>query len=518
MNLIELRHERQWRNYAADEESFFHDAVQIRHPERGAIPLEMRPAQRSTLAIWQHERQSIALKSRQIGFSTLVAAHVLHTALFGKDRFVILLSKTERDAGKLLEKVVYAYTRLPHWMKERVERTNKAELKMTFSNGGVIESLPASDPARGDAAYLIVVDEWAFFDDPESAWASVEPAYDIGGRIIALSTANGWGTLFHSMYVSADTGISAFKSIFHGYDAVPERGDVWYESKRREFAGREHLLHQEYPRNPDEAFAKSGNPVFDVDFLRQCPTKPPVWRGSLHHVNSVKNFVQTESSAGPLKVWDHPDPEHKYVIGADVAMGLEHGDFSTAHVIDATTGVVVAHWHGHLDPDLFGVELAKLGWWYNYSLMAPEANSHGLSTVKGLQRVGYRNIYRTRSLQDRHERKGETLGFYTRKNTKPIIIDDLRLAIRDGSLTLWDHETLAEMRTYVRDERGGMHGSPYDDRVMSLAIANHMVQYVHDVQYAVHSDNYWTVDWFAGLIDEQKKGGQEFAIGEHSTR
>lgn len=71
--------------------------------------------------------------------------------------------------------------------------------RMGFDNGSLITSMPsASDPARGESASLIVVDEWAFLPNPEEAWASIEPVADIGGRIIGLSTANGSGNFIIS--------------------------------------------------------------------------------------------------------------------------------------------------------------------------------------------------------------------------------------------------------------------------------------------------------------------------------
>ena len=39
-------------------------------------------------------------------------------------------------------------------------------------------------------------------------------------------------------------------------------------------------------------------------------------------------------------------------------------------------------WHGHIDPDLFGDELYKLGVFYNYAYLGVENNNHGLTTLK----------------------------------------------------------------------------------------------------------------------------------------
>ena len=48
----------------------------------------------------------------------------------------------------------------------------------------------------------------------------------------------------------------------------------------------------------------------------------------------------------------------------------------------------------------------------------------------------------------------------------------------------------------------GMSGSPYDDRVMALALANQMRKYAHEPEYVEDADDYWTVDWFARLATD----------------
>ena len=48
-----------------------------------------------------------------------------------------------------------------------------------------------------------------------------------------------------------------------------------------------------------------------------------------------------------------------------------------------------------------------------------------------------------------------------------------------------------------------MSGSPYDDRVMALALANQMRKFAYEPEYAPEVDDYWTVDWFARLIPGQ---------------
>mgnify|MGYP004259131023 FL=1 len=138
--------------------------------------------------------------------------------------------------------------------------------RMGFDNGSQITSMPsASDPARGESATLIVVDEWAFLPNPEEAWASIEPVADVGGRIIGLSTANGSGNFFHDLWVGSSTGSNKFSPMFFPWSATEDRGDAWYQDKVQSMLPWQ--LAQEYPTTPEEAFIRSGNPVFDLDIL-----------------------------------------------------------------------------------------------------------------------------------------------------------------------------------------------------------------------------------------------------------
>ena len=90
-------------------EFFCANYAYIKHPSQGRIPLILRDSQKDAVRQWIDKRYTIVLKSRQIGFSTLAAAFAFWTAFFWPDRFVVMLSKTEREATKLLSKSKYIY-------------------------------------------------------------------------------------------------------------------------------------------------------------------------------------------------------------------------------------------------------------------------------------------------------------------------------------------------------------------------------------------------------------------------
>jgi hypothetical protein len=267
--LSELRQEAEWRRCVSDESHFLRKYWHIAHPAHGRILFDLRDAQSEALTRWSENRYSLTLKARQIGWTTLVAAHQFWLAYFHPDQNIIDLSRTERESVLLLRKSKYGFQHMPDWMLARgPESLVEHQQKMAFDNGSMITSMPsASDPARGESATLVVVDEWAFLPNPEEAWASIEPVADVGGRIIGLSTANGSGNFFHELWVGAETGNNRFHSMFFPWSASEDRDESWYQSKKDSMLSWQ--LAQEYPSSPEEAFIKSGNPVFDLDVLER---------------------------------------------------------------------------------------------------------------------------------------------------------------------------------------------------------------------------------------------------------
>ena len=265
--LTELQQEAEWRRCERDESYFLHKYWHIAHPAHGRILFNLRDAQSEALDRWDNNRYSLTLKARQIGWTTLVAAHQFWLAFFKEDQNIIDLSRTERESVLLLKKTKYGFKHLEPWLLERGPQSLiEHQQKMGFSNGSQITSMPsASDPARGESASLVVVDEWAFLPNPEEAWASIEPVADVGGRIIGLSTANGSGNFFHNLWTGAVTGNNKFDAMFFPWSASEDRDEAWYEGKKDAMLPWQ--LAQEYPTSPEEAFVRSGNPVFDLDVL-----------------------------------------------------------------------------------------------------------------------------------------------------------------------------------------------------------------------------------------------------------
>jgi hypothetical protein len=223
-------------------------------------------------------------------------------------------------------------------------------------------------------------------------------------------------------------------------------------------------------------------------------------------------------NGGPLRVWAYPNPQHRYVMGVDTAEGLEHGDFSVAQVLDINTGDQVAKWRGRMPRVEFADEVYKLGIWYYSALVGVEANNHGHSVIDRLVQLNYPRLYRRKTINEISERMTIKWGWLTNHQSKALMVDNLDQALRDQAIFIHCRQTLSELRSYIRDEKGKLHGSPHDDDVMSLGIAVQMLKYTHEDDDSFDVvDDYWTVEWWRQRALEEARP-KEMPIGYYQRR
>lgn len=466
-----------WRKCEADPIFFIDNFATIKRPPDGVTRITLRPEQREIINVWHTNRMTVSLKARQIGWTTTAALYSLWVCLFQPGKNVIALSRGQEYARDLLAMAFLAYDKLPRWMQERSPLKSKTLEKMTFTNASQIQSLPSKkDPARGKTADVLFGDEFAFWDDVENKMPSILPVTEAGGSLHLLSSANGSGTAFERLYTRAKQGLNKFRAMFYGWDVVPGRDAQWYEYQRSNME--EWQLHQEYPADDIEAFIRSGNPVFNQDALIGIDPIEPA-KGEIVRVAGDFSFLGIGS--GGIEMFQEPQANGRYVIGADTARGLEFGDFNAACVLKIEGGaeplVHVASFHDRCDPDLFGQRLLEMGYFYNSAFIGVESNNHGLTTLFQLRNENYPHLFYRRVVGRKKEKRTKELGWATTRVTKPIMMDELGSQIRSGQLNFRCGETRDEMRAYRRLEDGSMSGAPHDDRVVAFAIAVQMAAY-----------------------------------------
>lgn len=290
---------------------------------------------------------------------------------------------------------------------------------------------------------------------------------------------------------------------------VWDRKILWRREKKKEFLDDPKKFYQEYPSTDMEAFLASGRPKFDMDMLvkmwQYADDHPghifgqvvpnPDLKGKDRYVFEEVPVTFQGKDPTPLKVWELPikrDPntgreEAKYSVGVDVSEGKlnkesekKENDYSVIDVTSNDTLQTVARWRGHIDPDLLGDVVNALGRFYNNALVGVEINNHGLTTVQSLRNKSYPNLYmRETSEENRFQERTAIMGWRTDKKTKPVIVNNLGKAIREGDILDLDVVFLSECQTYVIDDQGHTNAQEgqFDDTVMAKAIALQMAEY-----------------------------------------
>ncbi len=186
---------------------------------------------------------------------------------------------------------------------------------------------------------------------------------------------------------------------------------------------------------------------------------------------SVSHVVKEQPDG--LRIYKPPVKGHLYVVGADVAEGVLGGDYSVAVIYDRRSGEEVAFYRGHIPADKFGLKLGEWGRMYNEALMVVEINNHGLTTVTALRNSIYPNLYfRPTKFDTMGSQWSDRLGWKTTKITRPLMIDDLNDAFREGLLTLHSLEMVEEMLTFIFDVSNNMvpMSSFHDDAIFASAV------------------------------------------------
>ncbi|PLT26749.1 terminase [Pseudoalteromonas sp. MelDa3] len=500
---------------------------------------------------------NIILKARQLGFSTAIQVFILDHAMFNDNRQCGVIAQGKDEAGAIFSsKILYPYERLPSWLKTGkrsvksktgtgIKFNNDSWIRVAVSfRSGTLQVLHVSEYGKICANYPLRADEV----QSGSLNAVHEDSY-----IFIESTAEGASGNFFDMSVDAmellasgiDLGQQDFKFHFYPwfedpkyvaavapgglklskekakyFKAVEEANGAtltdeqisWYIGKERNQKGK---MKQEYPSTPMEAFLTSGRKVFDSEDLMRVEgrcVKPILvydiepYTGKRKKMNGKVNLsakggdTLAQSTLGYLLVWELPDENEDYAIGADVAEGLEHGDRSSLDVVARSDGRQVAHWFGHIDPKRFAHINKHIGLMYNKAYIGVERNNHGHATLQELVEIYPTSRIYTEEHIDREDTDEETrkVGWHTSAQSKPILtsgLDELLTHDKDG--IVW-RGTVNELNTFVYDKKGrmGAQSGGFDDQVMSYAIAQEMrvrmpKRLIKDNTPAPHNPNHW---------------------------
>lgn len=459
----------------------------------------------------------LILKGRQQGFTTVVTALQLAYSITRKNfQGFTLTDKSDNSEAVFQNKAKFPYSQLPEALKPTEKFNNRRQLLFEKLNSSWAVDTATKNVGRSRTVNFLHGSECAFWvDGIASVQGALGEALTKNCIKIWESTANGYndyqkmwesGVHINCFYEWWRTGeyVDNFRSEDAKQDFLRQievnKGWIWdrlrwlkddkglkpeqlfwYFNKYEKFLDKE-LIKQEYPCTPQEAFLLSGANAFDVAvILKRLENIPkPIKTGYFTYDYDglrITNIKWVNDKNGYIRLYSLPGMAlTRYCIGGDTASGSAE-DFSTAHVLDAKTGVQVAHLKCRIDLDLYSKQVYCLAKYYGDALVGIEANFDSYPIIK-LQEWGAKQY--VREAPDTYTGKTEKrFGFKTTSLTRPTIISRLVEIVREHSDTINDRETLEELLTIV-NEKGRIEAPQggHDDDMMGLAIAHQIREQV----------------------------------------
>lgn len=450
--------------------------------------------------------RDIILKARQLGFSTYCLITYLDRVLWTENCWIAIIAHEKDALEKLFAKILFAWDNLDPDLKAVLPEPSyetRFELAFRATNSKIYVDLDV----RGGTNQVVHFSEYARI--LEDRILATLPTVPESGEIVIETTPNGMGNRFYNEYLEACRGKNEYKAHFYPWWwddeyrrsvkevtdknlTVDEKGLIeahgldheqieWRRitiAKNRRADGTD-LFPQEYPEDDITCFITSGNAAFDTKILERIRTNlikyPPVaLRGYLVEQRGRIRFV--ESAGGPLLVYEAPQLDMEYVMGADSAEGGPKGDNSAAQILRRDNLMQVAVYKNKIDTGAFAEELAILGKYYKLAHICPERNTSGVAVINRLLEVYSNNhVYREIDLVAVFQKPGRKYGYHTNRRTKGALIGGEQNFLVDSDGQFLDLDTIEEMMQYQRDGSGfNAARGKHDDLIISHSLALEM--------------------------------------------
>lgn len=484
----------------------------------------------------------ILLKARQWGGSTLVQIFFIWIQLCIKEQWHSVVCAHVENTAKVIRGM---YTKmLKHYPPSLLFADEKIEL-LPFENSQktryikqrgcriTIGSAERPDGIRGDDISMAHLSEVGLWKKTQGKSAEDLVQAIVSGiaskpytAIVYESTAKGVGNFFHTEWLRAKDGNSAFTPVFvawfeidnyqkkiddyHEFIASLSADEMmlfdagatleaicWYREKRTEYKDLWRFM-SEFPSFDFEAFQSTGSRYYsiaDVQRLRKMCSEP-VYTGDViasdrYGASALTNIRLSDSDErGCLKIWDYPETDievsDRYVVVVDIGGLSDKADRSVICVIDrywmSQDGVpqVVAEWCGHIEHYLLAWKAAQIATMYGKALLVVESNTYETERTEGdhyvyiLDEIAehYSNLYCRTTPDQIRQGLPPRWGFHMNKSSKDEICSHMRKCLREDLYIERCREACDEFDTFEQKPNGelGAVDGCHDDRHITRAI------------------------------------------------
>ena len=237
--------------------------------------------------------------------------------------------------------------------------------------------------------------------------------------------------------------------------------------------GSDESHYESYPVTPTEAFISSGFGAFPRKCLNEQSEqhcRDPILIGEIEyngpeqapilklHKPEPDELLDKPKYHNRLWVWELPNENEaiEYYGSGDISSGdgRDYTDlpfYRIGYGLEPT--VMVAEWHGLINPSHAAKVVAALGYWYHTCELAIEYAAAGVTTGDELRWVlDYPNIYRWKHMDKVSGVATQHIHWLTNMRTREDMINRMGEALLDKTIIIRNRHTIEEMRDFGRFE------------------------------------------------------------------
>ncbi len=481
------------------------------------VPLELFPDQESLVNDYEEYNENIALKYRQAGVTTVTAGWASKKLVFAKktepEKVLIIANKLD-TSQEMANKIRSFIGQWPSWLGVDFSLDKNSQKHFKLTNGCEVKAVATSkDALRGFTPTILIFDEAAFIEADTDFWAACMASLSTGGKVIVVSTPNGFDQIYYEIYDQSNRGMNEFKisemywyrdprytkdlymvktnNIIHyllnkeqySEDDIIDWSDLkpsernytdldklisegyktsssWFESMVKKLKYDKRKVSQEI----ECSFLGSGDNVFDSNLLQDIKE---------NHVREPQNKMM----GNMLWIWKEPVVGHKYIMGIDVSRG-DSEDFSSIEIIDFDAREQVLEYVGKVPPDVIAEIAFKWANMYKSFVVIDITGGMGVATARKLQEMGYKDLYidgiDTSNKWKYVPKSAEKIPGLNFNNKRVQIISSFEESMRHD-FRIYSSRLYDEMNTFIYingrpDHQKGHH----DDLIMSIAMCTYV--------------------------------------------
>ena len=518
------------------------------------VPLELFPDQVSLIEDYDNFNENIALKYRQAGVSTVTSAWASKKLVFAKktkpEKILIIANKLDTSV-EMANKIRNFTEQWPAWVGVGFSQEKNSQRHFKLTNDCEVKAVATSkDALRGYTPTILIFDEAAFIEADGDFWSACMASLSTGGKVIVVSTPNGYDPIYYEIYDQSLRNMNDFKisemfwyrdprytrdlymvktndlvhfllnredypadvvvdlSISNPYDRdhtvttdYIAQGykpcSAWFEGMVKKLKFDRRKVAQELECN----FLGSGDNVFDSDLMENIAK------------NQIKEPI-AKMMGGALWIFKEPVNGHKYVMGVDVSRG-DSEDFSCIQIIDFDTREQVLEYVGKVPPDITAEIAYKWGTMYNAYCVVDLTGGMGVATARKMQEMNYAAGFYVDNVDTTNKWKwdpkiNDKIPGINFNNKRVQIIAALEEAARH-QFQIRSNRLYNEMNTFVYingrpDHQKGHH----DDCIMGISMAIYVAEKSFQSLEKVTNHTKAMLNSWATVMNENKNTSEFF--------